>query len=104
MKRTALSGAILALVLSAMAPQAATAQERMDGKDAAGAIAAIIALGVGVAIARHGKDHDLNSDWDEDSYGQPFSPSANVVCLPRPRECYERSHFSARWTRRIFGS
>jgi hypothetical protein len=102
MKRTAFSGAILALALAAMVPQAATSQQRMDREDVGAAIAAIIALGVGVAIATHGNNQ--NSGWDEEAYGQPFSPSPNVVCLPRPRQCFERSHYSARWTRRIFGS
>lgn len=102
MKRTVLSGAVLAFALSAMAPQSATAEQRINREEAGAAIAAIIALGIGVAIATHGNDHD--SGWDDDAYGQPFSPSPNVVCLPRPRQCFERSHYSARWTRRIFGS
>lgn len=104
MKRTILSGAVLALVLGSLAPQPVAAQQRMDQEDMNAALAAIIALGIGVAIARHGDDHDLNSGWDEGTYGEPFSPSPNVVCLPIPRQCYERSHFSARWTRRIFGN
>ena len=104
MKREHLWGAALSLALLVTAPQAALTKERLDRDDAAGAIAAIIALGIGVAIARHGNDHDLNSGWDEGTYGEPFSPSPNVVCLPGPRQCFERSHYSARWTRRIFGS
>ena len=104
MTRTNLAAAVLSLSLAAMTPQGAVAQERLDRDEAGAAIAAIIALGLGVAIARHGKDHDLNSDWDQDSYGEPFSPSPNVVCLPQPRQCFERSHYSARWTRVIFGS
>jgi hypothetical protein len=95
---------MLALALAAMMPNPATAQERVSNDQAGAAIAAIIALGIGVAIARHGNDHDLNSDWDADTYGAPFSPSPNVVCLPEPRQCFEQSHYSARWTRRIFGS
>lgn len=104
MKRTSLTAPVLALALATMTPNGAMAQERVTNDQAGAAIAAIIALGIGVAIARHGKDHDLNSDWDQGTYGQPFSPSPNVVCLPQPRQCFEQSHYSARWTRRIFGS
>ncbi len=100
MKRTAITGAVLAVTLASAAPGPTLAGEMTDAQKA---IAAIVAIGVGVAIARHSKDHDSGSNWDDDRYGQPFSPSANVVCLPKPRQCYERSHLSARWTRRIFG-
>lgn len=102
MKRTILSGAVLAFVLGSFAPQQVAAQQRMDQKEMNGAIAAIIALGIGVAIAKH--NHKENSGWNQDAYGEPFSPSPNVVCLPKPRQCYQNSHYSARWTRRIFGS
>lgn len=104
MKKACLWGIALFFAITVSLPPMAQAQERMNSNDAAGAIAAIIALGIGVAIARHGNDHNLNSDWDNGTYGEPFSPSANVVCLPGPRHCFERSHYSARWTRRIFGS
>ncbi|MHA7827985.1 MAG: hypothetical protein ACX93P_10550 [Roseovarius sp.] len=104
MTRTKLPAAVLSLSLAAVAPQSAVTQERLDRDEVRGAIAVIIALGVGVTIARHGDDHDLNSDWDQQTYGEPFSPGPNVVCLPQPRQCFERSHYSARWTRRIFGS
>lgn len=104
MTRTSMVAAVLSLALTAMAPQGAVAEKRIDRDEAKAAVAAIIALGLGVAIARHGNDHDLNSDWDQGTYGEPFSPSQNVVCLPQPRQCFERSHYSARWTRRIFGS
>ena len=104
MKRITWSGPILALVLAfaALAPQPAAAQQGMDQEEAGAAVAAIIALGVGLAIAKHRKDR--NSEWDQGRYGQPFSPSPNVLCLPQPRQCFEHSHYSARWTRRIFGS
>lgn len=102
MKRTILPAAILALALGALAPQPAAADQRMDQKQMNAALAAIIALGIGVAIAKHDRKH--HSGWDEDLYGEPFSPSPNVVCLPKPRQCYLHSHFSARWTRRIFGN
>ena len=63
-------------------------------------VAGIAAIGIGIAIATSGKDKDK---WDGDRYGEPFSPSSNVVCVPRERICYERGHYSYDWTRRIFG-
>jgi len=104
MKHRTVRATALCLALAASVPQAAVAGDGHKNDDAKAAVAAIIALGIGVAIARHGDDHDLNSDWDHGTYGEPFSPSKNVVCLPQPRQCFERSHYSARWTRRIFGS
>jgi hypothetical protein len=92
------------LAIGSLAPTPAAAQQRMDRDEAAKAIAAIIALGIGVAVARHGKNHDHGNDWDEGRYGEPFSPSPNVVCLPVPRQCFENANYSRRWTRRIFGS
>lgn len=82
----------------------AVAEQRMDRDEAAGAIAAIIALGLGVAIAKHASDKHESNDWDDGRYGEPFSPSPNVVCLPVPRQCFENAHYSRRWTRRIFGA
>jgi len=33
----------------------------------------------------------------------PFSPSANVICYPRERSCYDhQGHYKSFWTRRIF--
>lgn len=61
--RMLLSG-VLAMAL-AVGTLPAAAQERMDRDEAAGAIAAIIALGLGVAIARHGNDHHHSNDWDD---------------------------------------
>ncbi len=103
MKRTVLSGAILALALTATAPQPAAAEQRVSGEQIGAALAAIVAIGVGVAIAKHHQKKKKKDDWDEAAYGQPFSPSPDVVCLPQPRQCFEHSHFSARWTHRIFG-
>ena len=93
-----------ALLAAIMATTPAAAQERLDRDEAAGAIAAIIALGLGVAIAQHGNDHHHSNDWDNGRYGEPFSPSRDVVCLPVPRQCFENAHYSHRWTRRIFGA
>jgi hypothetical protein len=101
MKRSALLLVVLCVALSATANRPATASDMTDAQKA---LAAILALGVGVAIAKHGKDHDHNTHWDEDRYGKPFSPSANVVCIPRQERCYDHGHLSHRWTRRIFGS
>jgi hypothetical protein len=36
-------------------------------------------------------------------YGEPFSPSPGIICLPRPRKCYGHGNISHRWTARIFG-
>lgn len=99
MKRTAILGSVLALALATAAPPA-TAKEMTDAEKA---LAALVALGIGVAVAKHGKNHDSTSTWDEDLYGEPFSPARDVVCLPRPRKCYEDGHLSWRWTQRIFG-
>ena len=102
MKKAMLAGAILAVVLGTLAPQTVAAEQKVDRTEMNAALAAIIALGIGVAIAKH--DKDKNSGWNQESYGDPFSPSPHVVCLPKPQQCFERSHYSARWTRRIFGS
>lgn len=98
MKSTAILGSVLALALAGVAP-AATAKEMTDAEKA---LAALLAVGVGVAIAKHGKDHNSNADWDAQLYGDPFSPARGVVCLPRPRKCYEDGNLSWRWTKRIF--
>lgn len=100
MKRTAILGTVLSFCLLAAAPPA-VAEERLSDREKA-AIAALIVLGV--AIAKHGKDHDSASQWDQNLYGQPFSPSRDVVCLPKPRKCYKEGHLSYRWTKRIFGA
>jgi hypothetical protein len=90
-------------VMVALLVLAGTAGHRTAAEEinpaAAVAIAGIIAL----AIARHGDDHDHHADWDEGLYGEPFSPSSGVVCLPKPRQCYDDGRYSHRWTRRIFG-
>lgn len=101
MNKTAILGIAVSMALASAAPRPAAAEEMTDAQKA---IAAILAIGVGVAIAKHGKDHDHGTGWDEATYGEPFSPSPNVVCLPKPRQCYDRGHLSHRWTRRIFGS
>lgn len=100
MTRLATLTAAAALAATTLAP--APAQALGDNERAA--LAAILMLGVAAAAARHGNDHDSLSDWDEDRYGEPFSPSPGIVCLPRPRQCYQDGHVSRRWTRRIFGS
>jgi hypothetical protein len=105
MKRTALLGATMSLILTAAVPASVAAQPghdtRSNSSDAA-AIAALIALGVGIAAAKHANKHS-GSNWNNNQHGQAFSPSPQVTCLPAPRTCYERGHVSWRWTRRIFG-
>jgi hypothetical protein len=61
-------------------------------------LAVLLALGLGIAAAKN------HNEWDNDLYGEPFSPSPDVVCLPKPRKCYKDGHLSYRWTRRIFGA
>ena len=63
----------------------------------------MVVIGLGVAAAMHGDNHDSTSEWDEGRFGQPFSPSPAVVCLPQPRQCYQNGAMSWRWTQRIFG-
>lgn len=52
------------------------------------AIAALLALGIGIAAAKHGNNHDSTTESDEDRYGEPFSPGSGVTCLPKPKQCY----------------
>jgi len=85
----------------ALASFAPTSAHALDD-DERTALAAILALGVAIAAARHGGSHDSTSDWDEERYGKPFSPSPGIVCLPRPRQCYSDGRLSHRWTRRIY--
>lgn len=108
MKKTAVTAATLALLAGTLTPLPALADDKKkDGEqkkdNTAAIVAGIAALGIGIAIATSGKDDDKNQ-WDGDQYGDPFSPSANVVCVPRQRTCYERGHYSYNWTRRIFGT
>lgn len=98
--RISLVAAAAALVVATSLPH--PAQALSDDEKAA--LAMLLALGAGIAAAKHGRDHDNNADWDEDSYGQPFRPGPGVVCLPKPKKCYKDGHLSYRWTRRIFGA
>lgn len=100
-KRTAVG---LTLALAATAPHPIPAQDQSAPDTTGSMFSAIIALGTGLAILRHGSDHDLNSDWDQKAYGDPFSPGEGVLCLPHPRQCFENSHISPQWTARIFGN
>lgn len=99
MKRFTICAVILALGTTTLAPLPANAL----GDNEKAALAAILALGIGIAAAKHGANHDGNTQWDEDRYGKPFQPAAGVVCLPKPRKCYKDGHLSWRWTQRIFG-
>lgn len=100
MRRLAGMVVAAALALGTAIPKPAHALSDDEKK----AIALALALGIGIAAAKHGKDHDGGSQWDEDLYGKPFSPSPNVVCMPRTEKCYKNGHLSYRWTRQIFGS
>jgi hypothetical protein len=99
MARLTASMLALVLCLGALAPQPAAALGDNEKK----ALAAALALGLAVAAAKHAKDQGNNADWDEDLHGKPFRPAAGVVCLPKPRKCYENGHLSWRWTQRVFG-
>lgn len=93
--------AILALVLAsgALAPQPALALGDKEKK----AIAAALALGLAVAAAKHAKGQGNGGTWDEDLHGKPFRPAPGVVCMPKPRKCYEDGHLSWRWIKRVLG-
>lgn len=99
MKRVSILLIAASLAFVAVTPKPAHALSDDEKK----AIAMALALGIGIAAAKHGKDHGTASQWAEDLYGQPFSPSPDVVCLPRPQKCYKSGHLSYRWTRRMFG-
>ncbi len=90
------AGSLCAATIAPAPAQALTDNERA-------ALGALLIIGVGVAAARHGNDHNSTSDWDQDRHGEPFSPSAGVTCLPRPRQCYQNGTISWRWTQRIYG-
>ena len=111
MKKTAICAGALALVATTMMPTIGHAQERGRDDDdkknnTAAIVAGIAALGIGIAIAtsKHGDNHKHDDQWDGNLYGDPFSPSNNVTCIPRQRKCYERGNFSYSWTKRIFGT
>lgn len=70
---------------------------------AAAIIAGVIGLGIGASIAKHRNDRDDYYQWDQEQYGQPFSPAARVNCYPRQRLCYKNDHIAPKWTRRMFG-
>lgn len=91
-----------ALAFCASSFVSAPAHAMTDGEKAA--LAALLAIGVGIAVAKHGENNHDSNDWDEGRYGKPFSPSAEIVCLPKPRQCFKDGRLSYRWTRKIFGS
>jgi hypothetical protein len=92
--------AAVAAVLAATGPGPAVAK---DGENARAAIAAIVGVTVAIAAAKHGQNHNANSQWDEGRYGEPFEPARGVTCVPRMSQCFEHGRVSWSWTRRIFG-
>ncbi len=108
MKRLTTGLTALAIVMSAANPALAQdLDERKKNDNTAAIIGGIAAIGIGIAIAtsnKHGDDHRHDNDWDGNLYGEPFSPSNNVVCVPNQRKCYDRGNFSYSSTKRIFGT
>lgn len=94
-----LKGGIAATAIAALAAVPVPVAAKPDKEDIARALAALAILGVAVAKARN----DPNG-WDENRYGDPFSPAKDVICLPKPEQCFKNGHFSYSWTRRIFGN
>jgi hypothetical protein len=92
----AMAATIGAASLAPLPAQALTDTERA-------ALAAILFLGMAAVAGRHGSGFNSGSEWDTDLYGEPFSPSEGIVCLPRPRQCFANGRLSQRWTQRIFG-
>lgn len=107
MKTLAKIGLAGLLVAASVTANPAVAKEKHrphKDKDATAAvIAGVLGLGVGIAIARHGKNHDNDYQWDDDVYGRPFSPADNVYCYPKQRTCYRNNRIAYKWTRQIFG-
>jgi len=99
MKRLATLTAAAALCAATISPAPAFALS----DDERAALAALLIIGVGVAAVAHGNDHNSRSNWDHERHGEPFSPSAGVTCLPKPRQCYRNGMISRRWTQRIYG-
>jgi len=107
MKKLLKVGVASAVMIAFVTAQPVAAKERhkhhKDNDAAAAILAGVIGLGVGVAIAKHGKNHDNDYQWDYNQYGQPFSPANNVYCYPRQRTCYRNGHIAYKWTRKVFG-
>lgn len=93
---------IIAVILCAIALNAAAPAPARAADDTKKAIAILLALGLGIAAAKKAAEEN-GDEWDTDFYGEPFSPHADVICLPKPRKCYDHGRLSYRWTRRIFG-
>lgn len=89
--------------LPALADQPETAAQ--PDKDDAATAGGLTTIGIGIAItpAKHGDSYRHDSQWDSALYGQPFTPAANVVCVPNQRQCYERGYYSYSWSKRTFG-
>jgi len=99
MKRRAAPATVAAPCTASLAP--AQAQGLSGNREKA--LAAMIFVGLGVALAARGKGHNSTTNWVEDRFGEAFSRGPGVVCLPRPRQCHQGGAISWRWTQRIFG-
>lgn len=109
MRTAALWLAIAVLAGAAIGPQPAMADERDDKSakrdNTAAVLGGLAAIGIGIATAtaKHGDTHRHDSQWDARLHGTPFAPSANVVCAPEQRQCFDHGHYSYSWTKRVFG-
>ena len=99
MTRWTTLGAVLAFGMVTLTPHPA---HGMDDNDKA-ALAALLAVGVGVAAVASDKKDKHKNDWDHDRFGEPFSPAPGITCMPKVRQCYDGAMLSDTWTERVFG-
>lgn len=84
------TGGIVAVAVAALVAVPGPASAKPDKEDIAKALAALAIIGVAISKAKNDPD-----GWDADRYGDPFSPAADVVCLPKPKQCFVKGHFPA---------
>lgn len=102
-----IASAALAGAMAYALPAQARDDEKAETKDGTAAMSgglAAIGIGIAVSTAKHGGDHRHDSQWDDELYGKPFNPAANVVCVPGQRQCYDRGYVSYSWTKQAFGT
>ena len=105
--RATLAGAALAGTLLGLSAVSAQDSGKPGEQPRAAESGGLAAIGIGIAVlppAQHGDAHRHDTQWDAALYGNPFSPAANVVCLPGQRQCLARGAFSYSWTKRVFGT